>query len=224
MPASRYSAEVHERLVGSILIGNTDEMAAEAAHLGRRTLYDWLARGREADARIGAASLDIASEELERVNGLPQAERDRYLLDLAGIAERDRDMYRLFRDVGFARAQNAEREMANITDVARGYTYEEVREERWDQINREGEVVRLSKTVTIRRHERDWRAAAWKLEHSPVLKDLYARSMMTRMEVTGAQGGPVQIDSPETTAEAVAALRRDAIRLIRPDASEEELA
>lgn len=71
-----------------------------------------------------------------------------------------------------------------------------------------GEIQRAGRPRTVRRtrtrtlpngqtettveewEEHDWRAAAWWLQHAPIVRHRYA----DRQEITGAGGGPVEVD------------------------------
>lgn len=224
MPSSsRLTPAVHQRVCDSIEAGNSERVAAESAEIGSRTLERYLARGRDADMLV----VGYAGENVGAVDALGEAEPDRdahddVLIVLAGVAERERPYWRLYRDVGRARARNAEREMAFITEAAAGYESVETRTETRDVIDKDGNVVALTTTVTIRRYVRDWRAGAWKLEHSPGLKDDYAKAAVRQpIELTGAGGGPIAVEGAETTDEAVAQLRTRALRIVRPSPPED---
>ena len=47
MPASKLSPEVQEQIVRLIKVGNTNEVAADAAGISRATFFSWMDRGKK---------------------------------------------------------------------------------------------------------------------------------------------------------------------------------
>lgn len=215
-PPSRLTAQVHQRICDSIEAGNSETVAAEAAGLTRRTVQKYLGWGRTAFAATEAWLTDNAEDVAVLEAHYPgRDEFDGILLRLAEIAEREWPFWLLLRDVTRSRARNAEREMLMVTEAAAGYEWTETTVVERQVIGRDGLTTTLTTRTTVTKRNRDWRAAAWKLEHSPGLKDDYVKgAAVATVAITGADGGPVVVEGAETNEEAIDQLRREALRLI----------
>lgn len=176
-PTSRLTTDNHRAVVAAVHTGMAIERAAAIVQVGRRTVYDWLARGRDADhaARLAGHRPD------DNVDAPP------------GIDDDDVAYWRFWHDVEVARAQAVQEALLTIRQAARGWETVETTEtrKRVPVPTADGQTVFVDEvtTVTKRGTARHWQAAAWWLERT--LPDEFGRR--TRHEVTGAEGGPVEV-------------------------------
>jgi hypothetical protein len=77
--------EVHEKILEQLASGCTLEVAARAAGVGRRTLLDWLARGRNADA-VEEEGRKLGADEARLLRLLQDADQVRAQVEVRALA------------------------------------------------------------------------------------------------------------------------------------------
>lgn len=166
-----------DKIVTAIRAGATVRSAAHHANISDSSFSSWLERGRR---------------ERQRQHTLDDTNTDDPLPD---IAEREHRYLDLLARVEAARA-DAEVEAVGI--LRRAITgWDEVTTVRDQTLNRDGEIVTLTRTSTVRKFS--WQAAAWWLERTrPSEFGRYVRT-----EVTGADGGPIELAAVDLRARAI---------------------
>lgn len=199
----RLTPQREEILVAAVQAGENLRSSAEAAGLGYRTVERYLARGLAAQQHLDrhiAALTDLRRQILDRWD---DERTDRYLLHHTPPLEHV--YWQLWRKVTRARAQAEAWSVAQIREVGNGYHSEETVTEQKQVLDREGQVVTLTTTRTVRRFVKDWRAHAFLLQQGPARDEWYRKP--ERLELTGAEGGPVETrDVTAARAEAMQAL------------------
>lgn len=159
----------HAAIIADIEAGNYFETACRANGIGKSTAYGWLDRGKAERERIEAGLTDTQRTE----NGDPPAHLERRYLEFSDAVER-------------ARARAEEKHLANVQRIALG-----------GQVIEEEEVIDPESGKVIGRkrkyHLGDWRASGFVLERA------HARNWGRRqtVEVSGPEGGPVQVDASD---------------------------
>jgi len=182
---SKLTATRHTLIVAAVATGATVDVAAKAAGIGERTLIRWQKRGREETERLTLADIDPEDE--------------------ANVDPDELDYWQLWRDVERARAESEVYLLGLIQEAAQGYERTTRREKTITKPDGTVEMT-VEEVTTI---ERSWQAAAWKLERR--YPDKYGRR--TRHEVTGAEGGPVELDLGELRQRVAASLDEHRARL-----------
>lgn len=195
---SRLTTDRHRAIVAAVNTGMAVERAAAIVQVSRRTIYDWLARGRNADHQARLA------------DHVPDDNPD----DPPGVDDSDRAYWRLWHDVEVARAQAVQDALLTIRQASRGWETVETTETVKRVPLGGGQFTEERTIVTRTGTTRHWQAAAWWLER--VLPNEFGRR--TRHEVTGAEGGPVEVAAFDARQEAERILTETAERLGLPSA------
>lgn len=203
----RLTPDRESRLVDSIRAGNTMAAAAETAGLGERTVFRYMARGETADRALNQHLNTLTPTRRAVLDRWNDEQTARYLT--RHIPGPERIYWQLWQAVMRARAESEERAVAIIREVGLGYEAPETVVEERDVLAKDGTVITLRTRRTITRHVRDWRAEAWWLERQR--RDEFGRA--ERVEVTGAEGGPVQVEHLDI--EAVRVRARESIEAWR---------
>lgn len=236
-PHNHYLTDArHSAIVRVIGNGGTLKQAAAAAHVGYRTVQRWIADGEHAATYLDTLALDPQAPTAAAViNTLWTASPTTRHLDPITVPEDAHDdagahwltpgittaAWRLWRDVDRVRDSFMLGALNTIIQTARGYDapaakivtttkVETLTDEAGNVVGENTEVT----TVQTDERVRDWKAAAWLLERMDPAR--FAR--ITRHEVTGAEGGPVEVSGLDARAEVERVLNETADRLGLPTA------
>lgn len=160
------SPERQHTIVETVRLGNTLNVAAQAAHIGTRTLFSWLERGR------------AYREHLHYGGDAVEAEQP-YMQFLHAVE-----------------VARSEAERAAVNSVMRAAMPREVTKHRTvTERFTTGDGEEVTKTIETQDSwtEFDWRAAAWYLQHARPAD----WSETARLEVSGPEGGPIQVETLE---------------------------
>lgn len=180
-------------LIAAALRASTSiALACQHAGISIRTYHAWITRGRN-DLLALAEHTGIDPDDLD-LTTIPNLDTDWPYVHFLHVTTKARTDYQL-------------ENLALIQQAARGYETTTTKTvERLERDPASGQMVAVSRTTeTTTRPERQWTASAWLLERR--FPDEYARTI--RSEVTGRDGGPVQVES---AAEMLAA-RLDQLRV-----------
>ncbi len=221
------------RVVGN---GGTLKQAAAAANVGYRTLQRWIADGERAATYLDTVALDPqAPTAAALINTLWATSPTTRHLNPVAVPEDSHDdasanwlapgiataSWRLWRDVDRVRDSFMLGALQTIIQTARGYDAAASKVVTTTKVetltNSDGVVIgENTEVTTVQTDERvrDWKAAAWLLERMDPAR--FAR--ITRHEVTGAEGGPVEVSGLDARAEVERVLNETAERLGLPTA------
>lgn len=185
-------------------VGLPQYVAASRAGLGRRTCEMYVRKGRDAEAELDRLLDRLDPDTWEAFEALDDStpsdpswpdrgwpalsQRDEAALAL--LAPREVLYVRFLREVEKAWANFEARNVALVQEAARGYDVEETVEE-YEQPDGGGQPVLVKRTIRKRR-ERSWQAAMTLLERR--IPDRWSQTR--RHQVTGAAGGPLEVDAP----------------------------
>lgn len=196
------------RIVESLEAGNSYEVAGESGGSSKRSMERYTTRGRAADATLTEL---LKQADDDTIAALEQLEGDDLTNALVALLpEAERSYWRFWRACARARAMAEQRAVTLIREAGLGWKEETVTVVEEDRVVG-GKVQRLTKRTVMTRTIRDWKAEAWWLERA-------RQADWTRregLELTGAGGGPVQVEGLEAKRERALALVTDQVAVRR---------
>lgn len=194
----RLTPQAHEDVVNGLVAGATQKIAALNAGLSERSFQRYLARGLAAETALRDALTRTDPETRARLDDVqpadlnPEDPDDQALAEELGtyVPEDERRYWHFWHDVENAISRAKMRNLAVVNRAATGYDVQT--EKTTTRKYRNGETH--TETVVTKTRRFEWTAAAWWLERR--FPEEFGR--LTRTEITGAGGGPLEVAGPES--------------------------